>query len=382
MKSLAQKLFKNRLSDSTIIYIAFVSVFLHFVITGAVIVFLGIYIFLKYKNDRLFEYRGAKLIITFAVYTVIVALFNQNYIGIGCSLLFVFLMEIFLFVRKHITPHIFERALEICCYLGASVGILCMLDFVITYIIQRQIAGYRTTLYFFNCNYLATVLATVIIICGYKVLAQKGPMLLYCVCAVFSFIGAYLTGSMFVLVEIFFGAAFLMFFMRKGQILAALLLMCGTALIVLYCLPDILPRLNQANITTDNRVTIWKTTLEAIKQNPIFGGGFLTYFNVQDNFKGSYYTTHAHNLVLESILSFGVIGSVVLGSFFVLFFRRVFICKNAQSKYYCSSLILALTIALLAHSTTDLTFLWVQTGLFFCLMLGTIGCEEKMLKID
>ena len=164
--------------------------------------------------------------------------------------------------------------------------------------------------------------------------------------------------------------------------LSILLLLAGTACIVLYCVPELLPRIQDSNITTDNRVVIWRTSLQAIAKSPIFGRGFLTYYHIYSDFPGSYPTTHAHNILLEPILSFGIVGTALMLIPLIYYYRRVILCRNAQNKLNATSLILALSCALVIHGTTDLTFMWIQTGLLYCLIMGGVGIEERMLKID
>lgn len=382
MKNILTNSFKNGLNSENIIYISFISVFMPFYVTLAIMIFISVYIWITDKAEGLFYKNGAPWIIAFTVYSVIVAIFNLNYIGIACSVGFVFLMEISLFVRRHITPYSFEKSLNICCFAGFVTSIFTFIDFFVVLLNPAYTGKYRATLYFFNCNYLATVFATVIIISIYKILIQNSKVYLYYISALFCAFGAYLTGSMFVWIEIFVGAATLLLLMRKNQMLSGLLLLISTTLIVIYFVPELLPRLHQSNVTTDNRIQIWKLTLKIISDSPVFGKGFLTYYNVYDNFKGSYPTTHSHNIFLEPVLCFGIIGTILIIICLVYYFKRVIVCRNAQSKYKASSLILALSFGLLAHSTTDLTFMWIQTGLLFVLILGSIGIEEKLLKLE
>ena len=107
----------------------------------------------------------------------------------------------------------------------------------------------------------------------------------------------------------------------------------------------------------------------------------LTYFNIFKNYPGSYPTTHSHNIFLEPILSFGIIGTVILLVYLLYFYKRVITCHNAQNQIKITALILSLTCAILIHGTTDLTFMWIQTGLLYCLIMGGLGVEERMLKL-
>lgn len=342
-----------------------------------------IYIFAKKKLSQEFTKNYGALAIVFTLYTIIVGLINFNFVGAACSIGFIALVIIAKFTRKFITEDILEKGLNIALGCGVITSIFCVIDFIYNQIILRFSGVYRCTLYFFNSNYLATIFATVIIICGYKVLYHKGRPIIYYAVAFICAIGAYLTGSMFVWVEVFIGCSGLLFITRRHQMLSALFLLAGTAIIVIYCMPGIIPRIEDSNITTDNRIIIWEVTLKAIKKaTPIFGQGFLTYLHIQGDYPGSYPTAHSHSIFLEPIACFGIIGALIIGMYLFNYFKRVVVCHNAQHKLGMSSLILALACAVLVHSTTDLTFMWIQTGLFYALILGSIGIEEKLLKIN
>lgn len=373
--------FKND-TDNSLIYLLFVSIFLPYYLTVVSIIASVIYIIKKQKIAGYFEKNGGIWVILFAIYTVIVAAVNLNFVGVLCSFVFIALIIISKFVREHITLDVFENGLNIACFMGIITTALCLVDFVYNQFILCYNGTYRSTLYFFNTNYLATLFATVIIVCGYKVLFHKGKAVYYYITALMCAIGAYLTGSMFVWVEVFIGCAAILMITRKHQLLSALFLLAGTLIIVIYCIPNLIPRIDQSNLTIDIRIRIWKTTLKAIKEaTPIFGRGFLTYFHVQDSFKGSYNTAHSHSILLEPILSFGIIGTILIVTYFSKFYKRVILCRNAQHKIGISSLILAVSLGILVHATTDLTFMWIQTALFYALIFSSIGIEEDLLKI-
>lgn len=372
----------RRLTDENLIYLAFLSVFLPYYITAVFLIAIPVYLFFTHRLDGLFRKNSTVWIIVFTIYSAIVAACNLNLIGVICSIGFFLLMIILLYTRQRFTVHSFERGLDICCIAGTVTSLLCFAEYAWNMLHPVQSGIYRCRLYFFNCNYLATVLATVIIICGYKVLSGRRRKMWYYAAAVFCAFGAYLTGSLLVWVEVLIGMAALLLLMRKHQMLSILLLLAGTACIVLYCVPELLPRIQDSNITTDNRVVIWRTSLQAIAKSPIFGRGFLTYYHIYSDFPGSYPTTHAHNILLEPILSFGIVGTALMLIPLIYYYRRVILCRNAQNKLNATSLILALSCALVIHGTTDLTFMWIQTGLLYCLIMGGVGIEERMLKID
>ena len=370
-------------NDKTIIYMLFGSIFLPFFLTAAIMLIEFLYIVLNKKIVGCFEKGGAIWAIIFFIYCTIVSILNLNFIGVAGAIALLAMVVIAKFIRKYITIAVLEKGFDILSFMAILTVAICLIDFIYNEFILHHKGVYRCTLYFFNSNYLATLFATVIIICGYKVINHKRKPFYYYLVALICALGAYLTGSMFVWVEVFIGCSAMLLLTRKHQLLSSLFLLAGTFIIVLYCIPDILPRINQSNITTDNRIIIWKTTLSAIKDaTPFFGKGFLTYFHIKDNYPGSYETGHSHSIFLEPILSFGIIGTIFVIIYFVYFYKRVIVCRNAQHKYYVSSLIMAMTFAILVHSTTDLTFMWIQTGLLYCLIFASIGIEEKFLKIE
>lgn len=378
---------KLKLQSSTVchamLYALFASVFLPYAVTAVVLVVCFIYIAFLQQGLKAFQVRSAWPVVVFMVYSAIVAVANLNFIGLGCTFVFFMLITVLFYVRRTAEILLFERCLNICCLMATAVAFLCYFDYYLNKIILKTAGAYRCTLYFFNCNYLATLLATVILICGYKILTGKKYVFLYTLVAVLLAVAVYLTGSMFVWTEVLVGLATLLFLTRKKQLLGIVLLLGATACIILYCAPYLMPRLvDYSGVTTDNRFSIWAVASRDILSNPLFGRGFLGYYHIYNHYAGSYATTHCHNLLLDLLLNFGLLGSVFPVIFIVKFVKRAVCCRNAQTKLQQTCLILSVLAAIAIHSTTDLTFFWVQTGLLYCLIFGSIGNEEKLLGLQ
>ena len=314
--------FKDRYFNfEGLVILTFMSVFFPFYLTALVVIGFGFYIlFNKKARSFVFKEKYFGFFVAFSIYSLIVGAFNLNILGVLCSIFFFLVFLICAYFKNTIQKELYERGLTVMVYMGALTGVLTLAEFLFTVDFSSANINYRATLYFFNPNYLATLLSMAIIVCAYKVVCRKGSKLIYYICAALCGIGVYLTGSLFALVEIFIGVAAVLLLSKRHQMLSALLLLTATMCIVLYCMPEILPRLKQANITTENRVLIWLTSIDMIKSNIFFGGGYLTYFNIQGNYPGAYFTTHAHNIVLEPMLSFGIIGVVLLILFFTFFY--------------------------------------------------------------
>lgn len=364
-------------SPQNLIYVAFVSVFLHFAVTVFVVLTFGIMILSnKEKRKMAFSYKGRLSFMLFTAYTLIIAAVNGNYIGILCSVFFFLVIVISYYARHILTSEVFENGLNLCCIMSLFITICAIID----KLFNLGVSYYRCTLWFFNTNYLSTIMATVIIICGYKVVNIKSHTLFYYVTAFCCAVTMYLCGSIFAFIEIFVGVSILLLLNRRHFMLSLFLIMVCFGIVFLYCVPEIFPRLAQTNITTDNRILIWDASMNFIKEAPLFGRGFLSYYLLSNGVEGVYNSTHAHNLALEPILSFGLLGSLILLCFLWSYYKKAAECKELLRDNKNTKLILSISAAVLVHATTDMTMLWVQTGLLYALILGSLGIDERALE--
>lgn len=381
MNNISMPRLKKRINiDNIIIYLAFLCVFTHYIVPIVFLLLSCAYILIFKKNKGDFKKRQIIFLLSFIVYSAIVGLVNKNFNGFTYSLGLLLIVYFCVWVKNTVSQKVFENALSLCCLAGFITSLISISEKI--YLSLSGFTGkYRSTLYFFNCNYLATILSIVIIICAYKFIFKKTNRFLCLLVAVTCVISIYFTGSLFAWVEVLVGIAVLLRATRRHQLLSVLILTFVTICTILYFIPEIIPRPQDIVTTTNNRVGIWKTSIDAFEKSPIFGQGFMTYKHILPNYPGGYKTSHSHNIVIESLMNFGIIGSVMLLVYIVGFFKRLFVCRNAQSITSFSSLILALLFGLLAHGTTDLTFIWTQTGLLYALLMCGIGPEERLLKL-
>ncbi len=350
---------------------------MHFIVTGLVLITLGIYLLAdKRFRQCLYQQDGKLIFILFTVYTVIVALFNRNFIGVGCSFAFFLIIIISSFVRSTITEKVFDRCLDLCCYAAVFLGVSALIE----KLLNSQTPGYSCKLWFFNENYFCSVVVAFVLICAYKATSHKGPVLIYYICAVFGVLAMYLGESIFAFVELFVGLCVLLILKKKHLLLAAFLMAVVVCLIIVYAVPDIFPRLSESNITTERRIRIWNEAMPFIKENPLFGRGFLSYYQIAGENPDMYQTTHAHNFAIEFLLSFGIIGTVLLILFLWIYYRKVSECKELLRTNCATTLILTISSAVIIHMTTDMTLMWIQTGLLYGLILGALGIDEKALN--
>ena len=382
------KLLKKRTdlsNDNNIVCLSALSVFLPYYLTGIAILILSIYILLKKRPlDTVFNHTAAFLFPIFSVYTLIVALVNKNYMGAGCSILFFLICVIGYYIRWVMNRDLFEKVLDLICVTSVFTSIVVIVERLI-YLkagTHRCFGDFFNNMYssiYFHPNYLGSIMAAVILICAYKVVIKKTEKKYYFIIATFAAICMFCTESMFAWIEVFAGLSILLLLARRHQLLGIMFITIAFAGAVLYAVPEIFPRIADADGTFDNRVLIWDLTVNAIRQSPFWGFGFFAYYQVSLNTPGAYVTTHAHNIFLEPLLSFGIIGSLILFALVFVFFHRVVLCKNFMRKSGIPCLALSLTAAILIHSITDMTMLWIQTALLYFVVMGGIGADEQVM---
>lgn len=369
--------FKKASFAQKMICFAFLSVFLHYAVTALTIVVLGLFAIIdKASRKEIFSKKSHLLLLTFCILTIAVALFYKNYIGIVCSVVFYLLVIILYFAKGNITTNIFEESLSLCCKIVIPLSVAVAVE---KYLNLAQ-KDYRCKLWFFNANYMTALFAAVVLFCAYKVIENSKQIWVYYISAAFSLIAMYLSGSMFAFIELFVGVCMLLILRKKYVLLAAFFFVVFLGLVILYFNPEIFPRILTASRQTGKRIEIWNTSMDLIKERPIFGQGFLTYYHNATQNPDIYQTTHAHNFALEPLLSFGIVGSALLLTLLWIYFKKVIECKETFKNQKTTALILSLCSAVLIHSTTDMTLMWIQTGLLYVLVLSAVGIEERKLK--
>ncbi len=368
--------FKDSDKESKIVYFAVLSVFLHFAVTAATIIAIGLFVIFNGSLRReIFAKKSHLLLSAFCLYTLLTALFNKNYIGIICSVTVYLLMLVFYWIRTVITKEMLENALNLCC----AVAIPLSLAVLVERIIHIESSKYRCQLWFFNANYMTALFAAIALFCVYKIIDDAEHISPYMVSLISSGIAMYLSGSMFAFVELFVAICLLLILCRKYTVLAGFSFLVFLGLVLLYFFPEIFPRILLASVQTDKRIEVWNWAIVFIKQHPIFGQGFLTFYHNALQNSQVYNTTHAHSFVLEPLVSFGVVGTIMVIGLLFVYFSKVIKCKEQLKDDKITALILSLSGGVLIHAFTDLTLMWIQTGLLYVFIFATVGIGERKL---
>lgn len=380
MESLALfKTVKNWLNAQNLIIVLAISCFAPFVFTALVAVIVLLLIAFTPEFQRgLFDFRGAMLIPIFCAYAFIVAFLNRNLLGVMIAPVFLCILIIYCFVRRFIKRETINTCYTAICVMVFPAFVHAVIE---TLTAPKTDEVYRCTAYFGNANYFGALMAAIIIVCAHKVVSQNGKGLFYYVVAFTALVNIYLSGSLFAIIEVVVGVAIYLLLTKHYRLFCLMVIGGSLGILLITSLPELLPRLSESGSATSYRVRIWGVIIREIKLHPFFGKGFLSYNIVKDLYDGSYTTVHSHNLALDSMLNFGIVGSALLGTMLYFIIRRIVRVYRIDTNSEIAAIAMAVLAAIISHSFTDITFFWIQTGIFYVIVLGSIGAEEHRLKL-
>ena len=343
-----------------------------------------IFIILPGTRDKVFIHKGSLIIDVFILITFIVALINKNYLGALCALSF-FAMTVVAFVSRSIaTKRFYEKLLDVIILGGCTATLIGIVEKLINF----NIPSYRCTGFYPNPNFFGLGVTLTILICAYKAVNKTKRVYLYYLAAVFNAVGIALCGSMSLWLVAALGIVILLTISHEYKLLAVFALICVTVLVIIVLVPQFLPRIDEMGATTDNRVLIWNFAIKHIKEKPVFGHGFFGYKHLYDIFSLNdptiYKASLCHNIIIDSLLCHGILGTVLIIAFTVRYIGDLFYChtrlKNQKEKYTIIKFIVAVLASILCYGMIDTTMIWVQTGMIILFIASGIGVEERKIK--
>lgn len=376
---------KFDLTDSIAVKALIVSLFLPYPVTFATAAVLFVIIMFNKRARSLMC--GPKYTVLLAVFGVLgfsVAAFYGNWLGFVALIGMLLIMILGQYLQAVMTKEIFDGAVDIICSLAPLAAVSAAVEFVVRhYFCGNQgediVYEFRCSGFYFNPNYLGTFAAIVATICIYRFIVDRKRRKKYVLSGICCLVCIFLSGSMFACVELAVAAIAMIIICRKWKYLLILLCCLLAASAAIYVVPALVPRLDEALGTFINRVNVWKVSIAAFKETPWFGRGLLTYNHVYESFRGTlpgvdvWPTQHAHNIMLDSLLNFGIIGAAVMWAYFANVGRGTLKALKSRSFPIESALIAGVVIGAAAHGIIDITLLWVQPGILFMFILSAGG---------
>lgn len=332
------------------------------------------------------------MLLLFLGYSTVISILAQNWMGLVASV-GMFLFTIFFLHYQSILSHKFFRLILQFVLFGSvlSAAFASLEHFQIVKKFNYAFLSpnmqvwhqNRAEVTFFNPNYYGIICCFCIMIAFYLFTTTKLNWLkVFCVIAGFvNLFGLNFTQNRTAFPAIIAGAIIYLFTTIKNW--KAFWLSIGVFAIGLSFLfsSDLGVRMGTLDSSMEERISIWDAGMALFKQNPFWGEGPLTYMNSYPRIHAPYHE-HAHSLYIDTILSYGIVGTILLVLSSVAPVRLMMDMSQESGKRPIIGLYLSFLTVVAVHGIFDLALFWIQSGFIFLLVMCSIPLEHRMLVSD
>ncbi|HGQ9063889.1 TPA: O-antigen ligase family protein [Streptococcus pneumoniae] len=332
------------------------------------------------------------MLLLFLSYSTVISILAQNWMGLVASV-GMFLFTIFFLHYQSILSHKFFRLILQFVLFGSvlSAAFASLEHFQIVKKFNYAFLSpnmqvwhqNRAEVTFFNPNYYGIICCFCIMIAFYLFTTTKLNWLkVFCVIAGFvNLFGLNFTQNRTAFPAIIAGAIIYLFTTIKNW--KAFWLSIGVFAIGLSFLfsSDLGVRMGTLDSSMKERISIWDAGMALFKQNPFWGEGPLTYMHSYPRIHAPYHE-HAHSLYIDTILSYGIVGTILLVLSSVAPVRLMMDMSQESGKRPIIGLYLSFLTVVAVHGIFDLALFWIQSGFIFLLVMCSIPLEHRMLVSD
>ncbi|HEU3307167.1 O-antigen ligase [Streptococcus pneumoniae] len=332
------------------------------------------------------------MLLLFLGYSTVISILAQNWMGLVASV-GMFLFTIFFLHYQSILSHKFFRLILQFVLFGSvlSAAFASLEHFQIVKKFNYAFLSpnmqvwhqNRAEVTFFNPNYYGIICCFCIMIAFYLFTTTKLNWLkVFCVIAGFvNLFGLNFTQNRTAFPAIIAGAIIYLFTTIKNW--KAFWLSIGVFAIGLSFLfsSDLGVRMGTLDSSMEERISIWDAGMALFKQNPFWGEGPLTYMHSYPRIHAPYHE-HAHSLYIDTILSYGIVGTILLVLSSVAPVRLMMDMSQESGERPIIGLYLSFPTVVAVHGIFDLALFWIQSGFIFLLVMCSIPLEHRMLVSD
>ena len=366
------------------------SIFLPFYLF--VIIFISYLLWLVYTGEMkgiLKRLSQHPILLFFIAYSTAISLLAQNVMGVVSSVAMFLFAIFFYYYQSQLTPKFFRLTIEgilASSVLAAAFAALehfqIVKKFDYTFLSPRMQVWHqnRAEVAFFNPNYYGIICCFCIMIGFYLISTTKLRWLrIFSMIAIFAnLFGLNFTQNRTAFPAIIFGAIIYLFTTIKNWRAFWLSIgVFGVGLAFLFS-SDLGVRMGTLDSSMEERVSIWNAGMALFKQNPFWGEGPLTYMHSFPRI-GAPYHEHAHSIYIDTILSYGVVGTVLLGIASATPIRMLIDMSQVPSKRPILGLYLSFLTVVAVHGIFDLALFWLQSSFIFLLVMCSLPLKHSMI---
>ena len=366
------------------------SIFLPFYLF--VIIFISYLLWLVYTGEMkgiLKRLSQHPVLLFFIAYSTAISLLAQNVMGVVSSVAMFLFTIFFYYYQSQLTPKFFRLTIEGILALSVFAAAFAALEhfqivkkFDYTFLSPRMQVWHqnRAEVAFFNPNYYGIICCFCIMIGFYLISTTKLRWLrIFSMIAIFAnLFGLNFTQNRTAFPAIIFGAIIYLFTTIKNWRAFWLSVgVFGVGLAFLFS-SDLGVRMGTLDSSMEERVSIWNAGMALFKQNPFWGEGPLTYMHSFPRI-GAPYHEHAHSIYIDTILSYGVVGTVLLGIASATPIRMLIDMSQVPSKRPILGLYLSFLTVVAVHGIFDLALFWLQSSFIFLLVMCSLPLKHSMI---
>ena len=366
------------------------SIFLPFYLF--VIIFISYLLWLVYTGEMkgiLKRLSQHPVLLFFIAYSTAISLLAQNVMGVVSSVAMFLFAIFFYYYQSQLTPKFFRLTIEGVLASSVLAAVFAALEhfqivkkFDYTFLSPRMQVWHqnRAEVAFFNPNYYGIICCFCIMIGFYLISTTKLRWLrIFSMIAIFAnLFGLNFTQNRTAFPAIIFGAIIYLFTTIKNWRAFWLSIgVFGVGLAFLFS-SDLGVRMGTLDSSMEERVSIWNAGMALFKQNPFWGEGPLTYMHSFPRI-GAPYHEHAHSIYIDTILSYGVVGTVLLGIASATPVRMLIDMSQVPSKRPILGLYLSFLTVVAVHGIFDLALFWIQSSFVFLLVMCSLPLKHSMI---
>ena len=299
-----------------------------------------------------------------------------------------FLFAIFFYYyQAHLTPKFFRITLQGVLSGSMLASVFAALEhfqivkkFDYTFLSPKMQVWHqnRAEVAFFNPNYYGIICCFCIMIGFYLINTTKLRWLrIFSFVAIFAnLFGLNFTQNRTAFPAIIFGAIIYLFTTIKNWRAFWLSIgVFGVGLSFLFS-SDLGVRMGTLDSSMEERISIWNAGMTLFKQNPFWGEGPLTYMHAFPRIRAPYHE-HAHSIYIDTILSYGVVGTVLLGISSADPIRKLIDMSQNPGKRPIVGLYLSFLTVVAVHGIFDLALFWIQSSFIFLLVMCSLPLKHS-----
>lgn len=346
--------------DGLVLILCAVSMFFTFYLCTAVQLAALIYAIRKYSSRKIYNAPHNIFLFVLAIPAVCTGIYFKNYLGLLILLGFYLLYIFSIYENLMMTPRIRDILIDV-------VALSSIVSFFAAAIQKYPNPSFRSISFFVNANFYGYVCEITIVIMIYALYSLKSKRLYagaICACI----LGIALSGCRSAWFAAFAGMVIVMLCLKKYRHLTVSIITCAAAAVLVLTVPRfIFPRYSAFKSDKSLRFLIWKTAAGYIREHPVFGHGMFAYYAIST---GRAHDAHAHDLILDLLVDFGIVGTLLV-AVFMFFVIRAFI-KNLKSNGSCAAA-LGIFAAAFVHGVTDIPYIGIQPASITMLALAFGG---------